>query len=77
MRQQSSILRGPGSKVHWSNLPRADATTDRPEQEGSSERGEEIVREMNRLGMFVELSHVSPADDPRRAAGEPRLRTSA
>ncbi len=37
----------------------ADATTDYPIHNGLSELGEEIVREMNRIGMFVDISHVS------------------
>ncbi len=37
----------------------ADATTDYPIHNGLSELGEEIVREMNRIGMFIDISHVS------------------
>ena len=37
----------------------ADATTDYPIHNGLSELGERIVREMNRIGMFVDISHVS------------------
>lgn len=45
--------------THWSNVPWADAATDAPEHGGLSEFGAAVVREMNRLGMLVDLSHVS------------------
>ena len=46
--------------THWKNTAWADAGTDDPEHDGLSPFGEEVVREMNRLGMLVDLSHVSP-----------------
>jgi membrane dipeptidase len=46
--------------THWKTTDWADAATDFPLHQGLSEHGEAIVREMNRLGMLVDLSHVSP-----------------
>jgi membrane dipeptidase len=42
------------------HVPWADSATDKPVLGGLSKFGEEVVREMNRLGMLVDLSHVSP-----------------
>jgi membrane dipeptidase len=46
--------------THSENTPWADSATDAPKVSGLSPFGEEVVREMNRLGMMVDLSHVSP-----------------
>jgi membrane dipeptidase len=45
--------------THSDNVPWADASTDTPQLGGLSRFGEEVVLEMNRLGMLVDLSHVS------------------
>lgn len=45
--------------THSRTLDWADASTDDPLHDGLSEFGEEVIREMNRLGMMVDLSHVS------------------
>jgi len=47
--------------THSLNTPWADSATDTPKLDGLSPFGEDVVREMNRLGMMVDLSHTSPA----------------
>jgi membrane dipeptidase len=47
--------------THTSNTPWADSATDTAQAKGLTPFGESVVREMNRLGMLVDLSHVSPA----------------
>ena len=47
--------------THGTNVPWADASTDTAQADGLTKFGEEVVREMNRLGMLVDLSHVAPA----------------
>jgi membrane dipeptidase len=47
--------------THSLNTPWADSATDTPKSNGLSKFGEDVVREMNRLGMMVDLSHTSPA----------------
>jgi membrane dipeptidase len=46
--------------THVTNTEWADAATDAPTHHGLTPFGQEVVREMNRLGMLVDLSHVSP-----------------
>ena len=52
--------------THNENTPWADSATDEPVHDGLSPFGVEVVREMNRIGMLVDLSHVS-ADTMRDA----------
>ncbi|WP_055614801.1 dipeptidase [Streptomyces phaeochromogenes] len=45
--------------THNDNIAWADSATDKPSVGGLSAFGREVVREMNRLGMLVDLSHVA------------------
>ncbi|MDN5794251.1 MAG: dipeptidase [Intrasporangium sp.] len=45
--------------THNDNVPWADSATDVPAAGGLTDFGREVVREMNRIGMMVDLSHVA------------------
>ena len=45
--------------THSGNVEWADSSTDTPAHNGLSDFGKDVVREMNRLGMIVDISHVS------------------
>jgi membrane dipeptidase len=45
--------------THMGNTEWADSSTDKPEHNGLTDFGKDVVREMNRLGMIVDISHVS------------------
>jgi membrane dipeptidase len=45
--------------THSETLDWADSATDEPRHHGLTDFGEQVVREMNRLGMLVDISHVS------------------
>lgn len=47
--------------THNFNIPWADSATDAPKHGGLTDFGKDVVREMNRIGMLVDLSHVSEA----------------
>jgi membrane dipeptidase len=45
--------------THTSNTPWADTSSKPPEHNGLTDFGRQVVHEMNRLGMMVDISHVS------------------
>ncbi len=45
--------------THFTHTPWADSSGEPPRSNGLTDLGREIVREMNRLGMMVDISHVS------------------
>jgi gamma-glutamyltranspeptidase/glutathione hydrolase len=59
--------------THSNTIEWADSATDKPQHGGLTPFGEEVVLEMNRLGMLVDISHVSPEtmDDALRVSRAP------
>ena len=59
LRQMSALGARYMTITHSRNTPWADSATDAPEHGGLSDFGKDVIREMNRMGMLVDLSHVS------------------
>jgi membrane dipeptidase len=73
LRMMHALGAGYMTLTHGLNVPWADSATDKPALGGLSKFGEEVVREMNWLGMLVDLSHVSPdtMEDAIRVSAAP------
>ena len=61
LRRLSALGVGYMTLTHSKTIDWADSATDAPRHDGLSPFGVEVVKEMNRLGMLVDLSHVAPA----------------
>jgi membrane dipeptidase len=61
LRQLHELGAGYMTLTHSETIAWADSATDDPEHDGLTPFGVSIIKEMNRLGMLVDLSHVSPA----------------
>jgi membrane dipeptidase len=59
LREYSSLGVRYMTLTHSGNCEWADSSTDHPAHNGLSEFGKSVIREMNRLGMMVDVSHVS------------------
>ena len=61
LRRLNKLGAGYMTLTHSDTLAWADSATDDAKHDGLTPFGEEVVREMNRLGMLIDLSHVSAA----------------
>lgn len=59
LREYASLGASYMTLTHTRNTDWADASTDKPAHNGLSDFGKDVIREMNRLGMIVDISHVS------------------
>jgi membrane dipeptidase len=73
LRQMYSLGARYMTLTHFKNTAWADSATDDPAHDGLTAFGASVVREMQRLGMLVDLSHVSEASmhDALDVAGAP------
>lgn len=61
LRQMKALGVGYMTLTHGKSLSWADSSTDAPRAKGLTDFGRQVVAEMNRIGMIVDVSHVSDA----------------
>ncbi|MCP9222630.1 dipeptidase [Erythrobacter sp. LQ02-29] len=61
LRTYAALGAGYLTLTHSITIDWADSATDNPQHDGLTPFGEDVVHELNRLGMLVDLSHVSEA----------------